>query len=94
MGRNEPFGLAFGVGHCVTSLSALGDFALLLEFREVAGGGGIRDMEEFLDFVVRDACLLRKQRHDLGELLLLADLDDSAGFSENKSDNVLGSGYD
>lgn len=30
MGRNEPFRLAFGVGHCVTSFSALGDFALLL----------------------------------------------------------------
>ena len=46
-------------------------------------------MQEFLDCVVGDACLLRKQAHDLDEFLLLAELNDRAGFRENESDDVL-----
>ncbi len=41
MGRNEPFGLASGVAHCVTGLSVLEDSSLLLEFREISRCCGV-----------------------------------------------------
>ena len=81
--------LEFCVCDRLSGFAGLLNLALLLELREIARCGGVRDMQELLDFIIRDMGFLQKQSHDLREFLLFSELYCLRCFRKEIFDTVL-----